>query len=154
MSTASQSEEKAYHQQIIPIMGLLGSISFAGLVLVLQNPSNFRVSVMIGPSFLIPATYVNSAQYFQTLVTLLMAASTLSIVGGVAAAEVSSFSGSTRLLSAFARLCCWVGIFAFFWVMPLLTYPAVQNSQLFGDILIFEGVLVVILGFLTRGFKI
>jgi hypothetical protein len=38
--------------------------------------------------------------------------------------------------------------------MPLLTYPAVQNSQLFGDILIFEGVLVVILGFLTRGFKI
>ena len=142
-------ESRSYHEQILLVMGFLGSVEFAGLVFVLQAKSTFDVSVdLFGWILMSPA-------YFELLVYLLALASFMSIVGSVASARVVALADDRKLLRYFAEACMEGGLFCFTFVLPLLVLPDIPYPQngIVAPLFFLEGILLVLLGRVTPSNK-
>lgn len=148
----SRVEESAYQGQLVLIMGVLGSVMIAALVLVLQAPERFQITFLY--DFLgLGRAVVSGSSYFQLLITLLTFTSFLSIIGSVASAEVSATKGKpNNALAKFAEGCVVAALACFGISLALLILPSVIliNEYLFNFILLSEGVLLVTLGTLSR----
>jgi hypothetical protein len=106
------SYHRAFHSNGLLVMGLLGGITFAALVLVLQAHGAFQ-----------PRTIPVSAghEIFDALIFALSLTSILCVVGSLAMVLVLSGVVATRgKLSHFAFLCLTIGALAFMTSLPLL----------------------------------
>jgi|GEM_PF-2128550 hypothetical protein len=146
MGEVSQPEEREYHRQSVLVTGVLGSIAFAGLILVLQSPEKFSLELSLsGVGTLLPH------QYNEILVFLLALTSFSSLIGSMASAEVGAVHRrkSSRFLPQFAALCLTIGLVSFAFVLPLLIFTI--DLKLGGIFMVVEGILLLVSGFLTRG---
>jgi hypothetical protein len=111
---------KDFHQQGILIMGFLGGIAFAGLVLVisakttLESPQASQTVISNG--------FKSADQYFNVLLVLLAIISVLSFYGSFAMLQVGSgrVSGKGETFFDWLALACMLG--TMFGLMLLLYY--------------------------------
>jgi len=149
----SAIDRPRYHENLILVMGFLGSIAFAALILVLQSSSEFKV----GFSFRLPTggiIVIFPQQYFAIVVTCLILTSIFSIMGCIAAAEVAATKRTeNRPLEWYSEGCMLLGLTFFMISLPMLVAPSdiiAGNPYLISDLFIFEGALGILLGLLSR----
>ena len=102
-----EEQERTFHQQMNVVVGTMGAITFAGLILVLEHPQPFTVQNSI---FLTPH------QSFDLLILLMATVSVLSMLSALIAAMVGGGmlrAGSPAAYFSFIGGVLSVGGFAF-----------------------------------------
>jgi hypothetical protein len=98
-------EGATFHQQMTLVFGTLGAISFAALVLVLQNPAPFRAKGVFS-SWMSPDQNLDAMVTMLALVSLLAIVSCVcSIFAGSGAVEPFSPVGWMGFITGFLSFC-------------------------------------------------
>lgn len=120
------------HQQALTVMGLFTGLTLTSLVLILNSPEAFRVS--IGP--------LSGPQYFETVTTYVAIVGALSSVAIVSFMEVAG--GMAQVYSFIDKLgttLFLISVFGFMGILPLLLAPFTRWGA--GIVLSIEVVLLV-----------
>jgi hypothetical protein len=131
-------------QQILLVMGFLGAVIFAGLVLVLQSPSPWEKATQ----FLIPG--LSDDRYFRVMILLMAATSITSVLGSFAMAVVGAGEPGTvsRGVRAYAYGCEAISMAGLAIVLPMILHPFTPFGAYL--ILIFGLVMMVVLLIVIR----
>ena len=142
-------ETRKYHEQIVLVMGFLGSVTFAALVLVIQAKQTFDVSADFA------FWYLPSPEYFEVLVMLLASTGFLMIIGSFASARVVALEEDLKWLRRFAETCIFLSLLSLLIVLPMLILPVIPypQNQFVGLLFAIEGLLLFFLGRFTSSKK-
>jgi uncharacterized integral membrane protein len=134
------------------VLGFLGGIMFAALVLVLQSQNQFRVGFAY--SFFGLFTFTVAPESYLRFLTLVLALTSIfSIVGSLAMAEVAATKGArNRRMELFSLFCLLAGLSGFGIALPLLLMPAFAPDSMNVPfvLMVVEGALLVVLGTFSR----
>jgi len=102
------------HQQGLSALGFLLGLILTSLVLILNNPSAFRV----------PFGSLTGEQYFETLVTYVAVVGVVSGVGVLAFLDVGGGLSQTRgFVDRFGTVLFFLSVFGFMGTLPLILAP-------------------------------
>ena len=118
-----RQEGSVLHQQALSALGFLLGLVLTSLVLILNDPSSFRVGFGA----------LSGEQYFQTLVTYVAIVGALSGVGLLAFLDVGGgLSKKSGFVDRFGTVLFFLSVFGFMGVLPLLLVP----FSVFGAVLV------------------
>jgi len=107
-------KESVIHQQALVVMGFFSGFAITALVLIMQSPASFHVS--IGP--------VSSEEYFEALSTAIAAVGSVCIFGVLAAMEVATgLAEEESMVDRFGFAGFLIGLLGLIAVLPLLLVP-------------------------------
>jgi len=125
--------DRTFFQQVLPVMGFLGGVAFAGLVFILSVPERFQV----------PVGFLSASEYFGFLTTVLAISSVLCVFSSLGLASLGAGEKNlTKWSQKFSLNCALVGICSFLLALPLLLFP----FTFYGAVVI-SALEIVLLGF-------